>query len=188
MVINEKALVSAVKDAYAGGGYTVCYRHSGHYVVYCGYWAVEIEKNNIPRKLIGLISEHMGFLPDPGEAYRIMKTKDGPQVQTMIWETAIGPFVSLEDSWEDHSENPVRIVKTALTYDGYNVWQKTGNLGVLMVNPAYERIFYSRDNSYLVGNALYQEGAISKAFVFRRSCKEDDPHMVQLSGIRWTAQ
>ncbi len=188
MVINDKALVSAMKEAYNGGGYTVCHRVAGSYVLYAGFWAVEIHVKHVPRKLLGLLSEHMGFLPEPGEAYKITKSKDGPQVQSMIWDTAIGPFAQLEENWMDSQEHPVEIVKTTLTYDGNNVWQKTGNLGIVLVNPGCERIFYSAGERYLVGNALYAQGCVSKAFVFRVKSKEDSAHMVQLAGIQWTAK
>ena len=86
MVVNEKALLGRIKDCYKSGGYTVMV-DGGRHTIIGGTWAVEISSENLPRDVIGLMAVHMGFLPEPGSAYKITKAKDGAQVQSILNES-----------------------------------------------------------------------------------------------------
>ena len=59
MVINEKALVRAMKAAYKGDGYVVGCQEDELFVE-GAMWKVVAELENFPRKALGLIAEHLG--------------------------------------------------------------------------------------------------------------------------------
>ena len=65
MVINEKALVKAMKAAYKGDGYVVGCQGNSLFLE-TRMWKVVAELENFPRKALGLIAEHMGQIPTDG--------------------------------------------------------------------------------------------------------------------------
>lgn len=73
MVIKEKELARLMKDAYRGGGYTVAVRGNGKTVICTNAWAVEIDDASLPREALSMMALHMGFLPEPDEAFTIYK-------------------------------------------------------------------------------------------------------------------
>ena len=99
MVINDKALVREMKRAYKGGGYTVAVRNgSCALVIYSFAWVVELSGDNIPREVLSLLTLHMGFLPEEGFAYKILKGKDEPTVQSTMYDVAMKPLQMLEET------------------------------------------------------------------------------------------
>lgn len=116
MVVNDKALVSNMKDAYNGGGYTVLVRPRGSHAIHTACWAVDIDNAHVPREVLSLLALHMGLLPESGEAYKITKTKEGPNVQKVIYDVAEGPLRTLEaDTFE---ANLSELRKTNVIFDG----------------------------------------------------------------------
>lgn len=181
MVINEKALLSLMREAYKSGGYTVAvndYRH----IIIGGTWAVEINSDNMPRDVIGLLAVHMGYLPEADSAYKITKTKEGPNVQSMIYEEAIKPIEAM-----DSNTVAVGVTKTALTLDGSNVWQQNIGLAVHLVSPDLEALIRKKDEVKLLGNAFRAWGEISRVWVMGYVTDPEDVKIRCLSGIRWTA-
>lgn len=75
MIINENGLTRAIKRAWKAGGYTVL-RNGELVMVYSDAWCVVCPREIFPRKALGAIAEHAGFMPDDGEAYRINKGGD----------------------------------------------------------------------------------------------------------------
>ena len=81
MVINESALLRAMKEDYKGQGYTVARRFDNLdtaddesvLVLSSGDWLVEIEWKNVPPKVFGLIAQHLKGLPAVGEAFTVKK-------------------------------------------------------------------------------------------------------------------
>ena len=69
-IIQEKGLVRAIKDAYRHGGYNVL-NLDGDVVIYAEGWCVRCPWNKLPRKALATIVEHLGMIPENGEA-------DGP--------------------------------------------------------------------------------------------------------------
>lgn len=95
MIVNEKGLVKAMKEAYRYGGYKVAaigMESNPYLMINNGFWAVEIELENMPRKALGLIAEHVGKIPAIGEAYQVKKG----EVQTVIYATAVSPIQDLD--------------------------------------------------------------------------------------------
>lgn len=189
MVINDKALVSRMKDAYNGGGYTVLVRPKGSHAIISGFWAVDIDNNHVSREVLSLLALHMGRLPESGEAYKITKTKEGPNVQKVIYDVAESPLRKLEVDVMG-CEGELELHKTNITFDSCNVWQRDRDWGVFLLNPEYEAIVRkSKDlEVYQVGNAMYAEGDVSKAYVMKVERDANDPHIKHLSQMKWTVQ
>lgn len=186
MVIKDKALISQMKDAYGKGGYVVANRRGETYVISCAYWAVEIDRKNLPREALSLMALHMGFLPEEDCAYRITKTKEGPSVQHMLIDTALSNICKFENELDAAAYVPVMMRKTIVTYDGCSVWQKEGNCGVILIDPRYESILRKKQEARIVSGALYVEGEISKAYIMPVDRNSAEPEIVHLSGTRWT--
>lgn len=71
-IIQEKGLVRAIKGAYRHGGYNVL-NLDGDVVVYTEEWCVRCPWNKLPRKALATIVEHLGMIPENGEAVNIEK-------------------------------------------------------------------------------------------------------------------
>lgn len=189
MVINEKTLVREMKEAFKGGGYTVICREEETTMILCPYWAVQINNENLPREVLSLLALHMGYLPKEGEAYKIMKADKEPTVQKMLFETALIMIRKLEQPMLHQNVAPlVDVKKTLLTFDGCNVWQKTGNQGIILMNPEYESILRKKDAVIMAGNAIHKEGEVSRAWVFRVEESKWENQINHLSQIPWVAK
>lgn len=191
MVINGNALVRQMKEAFKGGGYTVICDPKGTTIICCGYWAVEIDNADVPRQALSLMALHMGFLPEEGDAYKVIKGKGEPVIQTRIYDEAIKPIRELDDAaCVDTSSNAV-VVKTILTYDGCNVWQgASADQSVLLVNPALEGVMARKRDSIVhrAGNALCLKGEVSKAYIMRVDMDKQKPQMDHMAAIRWPVE
>ena len=181
MVINEKALLSRMKEAYKSGGYTVAVNDCRHIII-GGTWAVEIESDNVPRDVIGLLAVHMGFLPKPDTAHKITKAKNGPYVQSMIYDDAIKTIEAM-----DSGPVAVGITKTTVTLEACNVWQQNIGTAVHLIRPDLEELFRKNEDVRLAGHIFRSEGEISRVWVLEALVDPEDAKMRCLSGIRWTA-
>lgn len=189
MVIREQSLVREMKEAFKGGGYTVIYTHEATMVILCSSWVVEINNENIPREVLSLLALHMGYLPDVGEAYKIMKADKEPTVQKMLFETALLMIRKLELPLMHKEKNPkVEVKKTLLTFDGCNVWQKIGNNGIVLIAPECESILRKKDDVIMAGDAIYKEGEVSKAYIFRALDARWENQLNHLGQIPWVAK
>ncbi|MEG2177121.1 MAG: hypothetical protein RRY97_09630, partial [Oscillibacter sp.] len=78
MLIDEKGLVKAIKEAYAHNGYNVL--NAGRQaIIYADEWFIRCDWNILPRKALAIIVEHMGLIPGDGDTVSITKGGD-PQV------------------------------------------------------------------------------------------------------------
>ena len=136
MVIHEKGLLSAMKEAYKNDGYEIECKETGgikeiHIEAPC--WYVMCVLKNLPRKVLGLIVEHLGEIPAPGQAFQIKKG----QTQTKIITAGQDSFGGVTP---DDFVNPARVVKTALVYRYGNIWQQRRGNKVFWINPDLEDI------------------------------------------------
>ena len=104
MVIKEKELARLMKDAYRGGGYTVAVRGNGKTVICTNAWAVEIDDASLPREALSMMALHMGFLPEPDEAFTIYKGNKEPTVQTKDFDVAVQCITQLDALLEKLAE------------------------------------------------------------------------------------
>ena len=189
MVINEKTLVREMKEAYKGWGYTVICREEESTIILCPYWAVEINSENLPREVLSLLALHMGYLPKEGEAYKIMKAGKETTVQKMLFDTALLMIRKLEQPMLHRDVAPlVDIKKTLLTFDGCNVWQKTGNNGIVLVDPEYESILRKKEDVVMAGDAIHKRGEVSRVWVFRVEGSKWENQMNHLGQIPWVVK
>lgn len=77
MLINESGLVRCIKRAYKSAGYAVA-AEGDCMTIYTEQWYIQCKRAAIPRKVLATIVEHMGMIPDDGEAMAIEKD-DQPQ-------------------------------------------------------------------------------------------------------------
>lgn len=185
MVINETALVREMKEAYKGGGYAVVARETGRTAIVGPCWAAELERENLHREVLSLMALHMGFLPKTGEAYRVMKANKEADVQHMLYETGMMLLQSLEAPVEAASGEPVKIKKTPLTLEGSNVWQKTGNRGLVLIDPKHESILLQKEETVLAGDFLYREGSASRVWIGRVKAEKWMHQLAHLAEILW---
>ena len=181
MVINEKALLNRVKEAYKTGGYTVAVNEDRH-IITGGTWAVELDSDNLPWDLMGLMAVHMGFLPKPGAAYKITKTKAGPYVQHMMYEDAAKTVEAM-----DAYPVAATVTKTSLTMDGCNVWQSDIGMNVHLIRPDLEELFRKTEDVQLAGHTFRSLGEISRVWVMKVTIDPEDARIQCLSSIRWKA-
>lgn len=81
MVINESALLRAMREDYKGQGYTVARRaeieadpeSESILLLSANDWMVEIGWKNVSAKIFGLVAEHMKGLPEVGQAFKVKK-------------------------------------------------------------------------------------------------------------------
>ena len=169
MVVSEKAIMCNMKEAYKNGGYTVAVR-DGRMMMTNGYWLANIDKDNVPSGLLGMLAEHIRDVPKEGEAFRVIKTKEGPFVQSMILDDAVKPLLTMyaerDTAWEDI--NAPMMLQTPLTYNGMQMWQSLPGNEIYMIDPRYAVLIGQKaEDVWKVGNGLYAKGEISELWVLR---------------------
>lgn len=185
MVINEKGLLRAMKEAYRATGYKVAVQNDGEQatVLLAGDgWMVAVQMEHMPRKALGIIAEHLGKIPQPYEAYQVQKD----QSQTEIFGMAIQAARDLLDDtvrW--------KVAKTDLTMGGYYLWQHLGNKRVFRIHPGLEDILstYGREVQMVGDDTILVAGAVSWGSV---NCATDlwedqEAKLAHLSKYQWVA-
>lgn len=124
MLINEKALARQLKEAWRSGGYKVA-DIDGLMFIATIDWAIIIRTEDIPRKVIGLLAEHLGYLPDEDPVH-VRKGMDNQmmivdeltelfhELNTGNWHSACATNIIWKDSWRlfqraDHNIHGVDI-------------------------------------------------------------------------------
>lgn len=186
MVINEKALIREMKEAYKGTGYTVAVDQDDTWTVSCGYWLAQIDgQHNVPNEILSLIVLHMGMLPKAGTAYRVYKTKDGPAVQDEVLSVALSYIKKLDIQRQETEDKPVYIRATRLRLGNCRVWQQAENLQILLIDPRYESVIDSKNNVRIVADTLFKEGEISCVYVCPVSKEQDKAQIQHLEQMQW---
>ena len=181
MVINESGLLAAMKDSYKCGGYhvalTVVHNKKCYLIAGYGYgWAAVIRQHKMPRKVLGLLAEHIGRLPEEGDAFLLRKDNDA---QDEMLHVAINP---IGDKLKAAGKSYVAIRRSRLTWDGDNVWQ-TAEKEVALIRPDLEKMIEFKDTSpRLVDRCLYVEGQVSMAYIHRSVPGENERDKVASLG------
>lgn len=189
MVITEKALVAQMKEAYKTYGYTVAVDRDVMYLTN-GFWMAGIDVDNVPGKILSMFGEHIRDIPKDGDAYKVIKAKDGPIAQHRILEEAMEPVKKMrserDEAWD---EVPVVMMRrTNLTYEGLQVWQAVPGMDVYLIDPRYAAMVKDPKKVYKVGNGIYIEGETSKLWVMRYAKPEDQKYLNHLEQIAWVAE
>lgn len=158
MVINEQGLLRAMKEAYKGAGYEIACKETVNgpeIYMKTGIWWVMCEMKNLPRKVLGLLAEHMGDLPKPGQALQVKKK----ECQTMIYEDAIKSFYGVTP---DDCINPANVTKSDLTYKGYSIWMQQRGKKAYWIDPNLEDIIKITGKEVSLGDrVIHISGTIS---------------------------
>lgn len=85
MVVNEKGLLKAMKEAYKLDGYTVAVDEAD-LILKTVTWTVVLHMEDAPSKVLALITEHIRKLPAPGTAYQVKKKETQTQMFRMVKE------------------------------------------------------------------------------------------------------
>lgn len=188
MIVKEKGLLRLMKEAYKGSGYTVACDEGDYEDYLCiSYWGwkVGIAWDATPRKVLGLLAEHIGRLPTLGEAFKVQKD----EVQRELFETATAPFDDLRqciEHWETH-----KIMKaTKLEWDGARVWQSPRDKTIVLLEPSLAQLAMFGDGSLdvrLEGTQLMMQGKRSFAAVGKGFINDGDKELLEhLTEVKWT--
>lgn len=186
MIVNEKGLLKIMKEAHKSYGYSVAVETDTagveNIIIITQNCAVIGDKKNMPRKVLALIVEHMGELPQSGEAFQIRKNEP----QTEIFDAAT------QTIREIHAGNkPLKLIKrTDLTLGGYRLWQRKDDLRIFKLDPVLESVlFLSRGVHRIVGDdVLMMEDTESRAYVyFEKPDKNGSAWLDHLSQMQWAA-
>lgn len=190
MVINEKALVRQLKEAYKTYGYTVMVDEDLRVYLTNGFWLAEIDIDQVPSEVMGMFGEHIRAIPRPGDAYKVTKDKDGPIVQKRILEEAMGAvrqmYTERGEAFKDIP--PVVMKKTNLTYDGCRVWQAANVRDIYLIDPRYAAMLANTKDVYKVGGGIYAEDDDSKLWILRASKDSDKNYLEHMEKISWVTE
>ncbi len=187
MVVNEKGLLSAMKDAYKLDGYQVAVDESGgieNMIIHTPMWTVVIMKSELPRKVLAMVVEHIGEIPRVGTAFQAKKK----ETQTEIFNVVAGAPMDY------HSDNqPRRIVRrTNLILGGFPLWQTATDQKVVKVYPDYEDIInWGNGVVRLVGDdVLMIDDDVSRAYIRASSPKaaQELEMLTHLTQIKWVSE
>lgn len=158
MVINEKGLLRAMKEAYKSDGYEIeCTQTGGVKEIHLetARWYVSCVLKNLPRKVLGLIVEHLGEIPEPGQAVQVKKK----ECQTKILSQGRDAFRGITP---EDCVNPTSVHKTSIVYRGGNIWQQSWENRVFWVNPELEEIMDMKAKVVCLGQkVLHISGTVS---------------------------
>lgn len=181
MVVSEKGLMQAMKDAYKEDGYKVAVEDKAdieNVIISAPLWTVVIQKSELPRKVLGLIAEHLGEIPSPGTAYQVQKK----QTQTEIFSMVAGAVMDFHSG-----EKEKRIVRrTNLTVGGYPIWQAADRKCV-EVSPDREDIM-NGSKVWLMGDDLLMlDDDVSRVYVrcYRPKEEKELERLSHLAKIQW---
>ena len=179
MIVNEKSLVAAMKDSYKGTGYSVAI---GEGVVHLAdhSWSVRCTEDDLPRKALGLIAEHLGKIPKEGTAFRISKAMG---IQQQIFEEMVGG----EEIIERGCACGDRCVVTGLTINGLDLWQGE-NGGIVLASPEREEMWVPASLCMASDKWMGIRDESSAVYIML----EEVPHTIKtklayLEKFRWTA-
>lgn len=187
MVINESALLRAMREDYKGQGYTVARRFDNPdytddesvLILSSGDWLAEIEWKNVPSKVFGLIAQHLKGLPAVGEAFTVKKKETNTTIFDMV-----DKFPEIEKA-----ATVITAHRTRLMYENMEVWQKAGNNGCMFIHVETADMLFDHGRVVRwVEGGIYLEGKASRIFVRHCHYAADDAHQDAihfLNGKRW---
>lgn len=188
MVVEEKGLIAAMKDAYKSEGYKLAVDLQGgieSVMIASPMWTVVIRKSELPRKVLSLIVEHTGetYL-EPALAYQVKKKETQAEIFDIVIQS-IQDFCS--------GEKDRRIARrTNLVLGGYPLWQGATDQRVVKVYPDYEDIMsWGNRVVRLIGDDLLMvDDDVSRLYIRCTSAKDaqEAEKLTHLGKIQWAAQ
>ena len=184
MVVSESGLLKAMKEAWKSVGYKVANRDSGgveEIMIGAPGWVVLIEKKNMPRKVLGLIAEHVGQIPEPGEAFQVSKKA----TQTEIFHVSMQLLEGMKNDEKVHRQAK----RTTLTLAGYPLWQRDQDLKIVRVPPNREEIMlhHGRDVWMFDSDTLMVDGKASRVYIDTYYVADEEELLEHLSKVRFVS-
>lgn len=177
-MINERALVKLMKEAWKASGYSVAEFDSGtvrRYIITGRGWLVACDAPLLPRKALGMIAEHVGaMLRD--EALRVRKDEEPQRVMP---DAIIGAFCDF------YGQRGVGMHRTRLTMDRLEVWQdEKGEL--LLIDPEVSSLAFITNDWTAVrsGDALTVDAG-GEFVAVTKVCDDLHPGLEKLAKIWW---
>lgn len=188
MVINESGLTAAMKKAKNGVGYEVAVSGSlkpgqhGRVVLMGPGWMVDIAQQKVPKKVLSLIVEHLGILPEENKAYQVRKKT----VQDEIFSVAVSPLVKQDAVTQESDGEPIRNCR--LIFNGYSLWQCTQSMKVIMMDT--DRLAICREAILVpnyVGGMMYLQGTESRVYLLPEYSVQEDAsaQLNHLEQFKW---
>lgn len=183
MVINEKALVKQMKEAYKTYGYTVAVVGE-RMMLTNGFWLASIDVDNVPAGLLGMLAEHIRDVPKEGQAYKVIKDENGAYVQHRIIEEAVAPLVRMAKE-KENAGYMKQMRRTNLTLGGMQLWQEPESAVMYMIDPRYAALIEDHNEAVRLGGGIYAEGEIRELWVLRFADNERADKLSHLEQIQW---
>lgn len=139
-MIDERGLVAAIKDTWRHEGYG-----SGDERVLClngASWLAVMPRRTTSRKVLGLLAEHLGDIPD-ATAWTVQK---GRGAQSQMMDMVLGHMDNLRRRIAESDGET--ILRTNMTWKGYEVWQRPATLKVTAYDPELVRIGVGDPRAY----------------------------------------
>lgn len=179
-MIDEKKAVSALKAAYKGGYHV---EFCGEYIsVQAGYWALRVRSEWFPAKLLGLIVEHIGAVPEPDTAYKLRKDEAPQCVELAIEEGAWDAILK-----DMEQSRPIK--KTDLTMSGDEIWQEQDQLRCVRVDPEFSRIIKTERQKEAEVFDDMKKLCWKRPYIWAVVCaKTRDQQLERLDGRTWCGE
>lgn len=182
MVVSETGLRAAMKKAYKESGYKVAgLLHDGEdkILIAAPGWCTLILKDKTPRKVLGLIVEHVGDIPREGEAYQVSKK----QVQTEIH----GVTTQILERLQDTKLERWQVKPTGLRWGRYILCQRLCDLRIVQLNPDTGSIMGAAPKMDMLGEDIITvHGRASDVYIdITKTLHGEQAHMDHLSRMQW---
>ena len=186
MVINENTLLKLMEKAYKGGGYHLAVSrepfHGCFMIANYGYsWACVIEDLKMPWAALGMIVKHIGRIPEADEAYLVHKE----DIQDEVFDVSTEPLMKL---LQKAGTALPTLKKSRLTFDSCNVWQRSDNLEVVLMDPDYEELgCFKEVPAQIVDLCMYAQDAHSAVMIHKITPGDHEKSRIDhLGHIQWT--
>ena len=178
-MINERAMTAAMKSSWrTKAGYIIAESH-GRVMILGGQWAVITSMKALPRKVLALIVEHLGTLPQ-SESYYVGKGQDA-QVRILAEDMA-----TMGELMSQAADAKKYCLPTPLKLNGYRVWQNLETLKTELMDEDYTAIVDPEADvcSMAAANGVaWLDG--DEAVLIARATHPDDGLLERLDGFRW---
>lgn len=137
-MIDEGGMLRVMKDAYKATGYIVI-NDAGTVTIRTEFWMTQMPIRMLPRKVLALLVEHIGTIPEDKEAFRCSK---GGGAQTLVFEIEQESTQKAEAYFEEAMQT---VKETQLVFKDCRIWQAPETMQTIAINPDYMRIISRKD-------------------------------------------
>lgn len=183
-MLDEKKTAAALKTAWRGGGYRFVLSN-GILSVRTDQWGFQAALSNVPAKVLGLITEHLGAILEDGDAFLLKK--DSAE-QSLMLDQEASTWTKMRGYLD--SSGLASMQRTPLSWNNLEIWQDQKTLKTMMMDPDDTRII---DTEFLQDGLGAQEWGIilwksmggSVAYVFADPAEDGLEH---LDGFPWCGE